>query len=62
VTAAGVVGLEGEGMDVRLALRPAIPAGGAAGVPEVGLRLTGPAAAPTRTPELSGVLRWLSRG
>jgi hypothetical protein len=62
VTAAGVVGLGGEGMDVRLALRPAIPAGGAADVPEVGLRLTGPAAAPTRTPELSGVLRWLSRG
>jgi uncharacterized protein involved in outer membrane biogenesis len=62
VTAAGVVGLGGEGMDVRLALRPAIPAGGAAGVPEVGERLTGPAAAPTRTPELSGVLRWLSRG
>ncbi len=59
VTASGVIGLEG--IDVQLGLRPTLPGDPAAG-PEVGLRLTGPATAPVRTPEFSDVLRWLGHG
>lgn len=40
--------------DGRLTLRPG------AGLPDVSARLTGPAIAPVRTPELAGVARWLA--
>ncbi len=47
--------LPGESVDLRLALRPAAP-----GAPALGLRLIGPAAAPSRTPELADLARWLA--
>lgn len=60
IEGSGVAGLAGGGLDLRLVLRPAME-GGAPG-PEIGLQLTGPVGAPRRTPDLAGVLRWLSRG
>ena len=46
-------------VDLRVSLRPAV-AGLEGEPPEIGLRLTGPPAAPRRTPELAGALRWLA--
>ena len=53
-TMAGTVELLGGTLDGRLTLRPGV------GLPEVSARLTGPAGAPARTPELAGVSRWLA--
>ncbi|WP_048861964.1 AsmA family protein, partial [Acidisphaera rubrifaciens] len=60
IEAAGVAGLAGGGLDLRLALRPATEDGRPG--PAIGLQLTGPPDAPRRIPDLAGVLRWLSRG
>ncbi|WP_158292242.1 hypothetical protein, partial [Paracraurococcus ruber] len=51
-TATGLLDLGRGALDLRLATRPAAEG------PEVALRLTGPAAAPQRLPELAGFLRW----
>ena len=42
-------------LDLRMLLRPAV-----SDPPDIGLRLTGPASAPRRTPELAGANRWLA--
>ena len=60
VTASGTAGLSGtldllgDALDARLALRPSEE------LPELLVRLTGPAAQPVRTPELAGLARWLA--
>ena len=52
LTLRGEVDLARAALDVTAAQKPADP------VPEVGIRLTGPAAQPRRVPDLSGWLRW----
>ena len=52
LTRSGEVDLGRGALDLRLAARPLPEA------PEVGLRRTGPAAAPQRVPELAPFLRW----
>jgi uncharacterized protein involved in outer membrane biogenesis len=58
---AGVVHATGDMMladgtlDVRLAVQPDVPH-----APELGIRLTGPIEHPSRTPELSGLARWMA--
>ncbi len=54
VDLAGSVGLGAATLDLHAALHPAL-----ANPPEIGLRLTGPLAAPHRAPELAGFLRWV---
>ena len=58
----GGVDLLGGSLDMRIALLPAVPGGPVQGVagPVLGMRLTGLAAALTRTPEVAGVARWLA--
>ncbi len=48
--------------EARLVLRPEPPPDTGAGAdrPEIGLRIAGPFGAPTRTPELAGISRWLA--
>ena len=55
VTVTGNLDLPDDAIDVHLALRPALD-----GTPLVGLRLIGPMAAPSRTPELAELARWLA--
>jgi hypothetical protein len=57
VTATGTVGLTTADADLSLALQPALPD---SHPPALGLRLTGPLAAPARIPELGAALRWLA--
>jgi AsmA protein len=57
-TLTGSFDLQNAGVDVRLALTPFV-AGGTTG-PVLGLRLTGPARALVRTPEMAGSARWLA--
>ncbi len=52
-TASGTIDLGRALMALRLAIVPAVP-----DAPEIGLRLSGPAAAPERVPELAGAMRW----
>ena len=52
-TARGTIDLGRALMALRLAIVPAVP-----DAPEIGLRLSGPAAAPERVPELAGAMRW----
>ena len=54
VHAAGSVDLPGAALDLTLALQPAME-----GAPTIGSRLIGPAANPSRTPDLAGLMRWL---
>jgi hypothetical protein len=51
-TATGEIDLARGTLDLRLLARPVAEA------PEIGLRLTGPATAPRRLPELAPFLRW----
>jgi hypothetical protein len=51
-TATGEIGLGRGALDLRIAAKPVAEA------PEIGLRLTGPAEAPRRLPELAAFLRW----
>lgn len=51
----GTVDLQGGGENLQLTLR-----GSAPGMPSLGLRLTGAGDAVVRTPELSGLARWLA--
>ena len=53
VTARGTIDLGRALLALRLAIVPAV-----ADAPEIGLRLSGPAAAPERVPELAGAVRW----
>jgi uncharacterized protein involved in outer membrane biogenesis len=55
----GGVDLLGGGLDLRLTLLPDVAGVGGAG-PILGMRLTGKATAPVRTPEMAGVARWLA--
>ncbi|MBV9736451.1 MAG: AsmA family protein [Acidisphaera sp.] len=55
-TLSGSIDLPGAAFDLHALLRAAVP-----DAPEVGLRLTGPFAAPRRTPELADVARWRTR-
>ena len=58
-TISGSIDLVGDAVDVRLGLSPAPgPAGGAG--PNLGLRLSGSATEPVRTPELAGLAQWLA--
>lgn len=60
---AGTLDLAGGALDMRLGLVPAVPpANSGVGVtaPVLGARVTGPATAPRRTPELAGLARWLA--
>jgi len=52
VTATGEIDLGRGALDLRIAARPVADA------PEIGLRVTGPAASPQRVPELASFLRW----
>ncbi len=51
--AAGNIDLPAAAAALRFELRPAMP-----DPPVLGLRVTGPLAAPVRTPELADVTRW----
>ena len=51
--ARGTIDLSRALLALRLAIVPAVP-----DAPEIGLRLSGPAAAPERVPELAGAVRW----
>ena len=53
IALAGAVDLPGATADLHVSLRPALP-----DPPTLGLRLTGPIAAPARTPELAGLALW----
>jgi hypothetical protein len=53
-TLTGTLDLLGDALDGQLTLHPG------AGMPDLGVRLSGPAEAPVRTPELAGVARWLA--
>ncbi len=55
IAATGSVDLPEEAIDVHLALQPALET-----APVIGLRLIGPVAAPSRSPELAGLARWLA--
>ena len=55
MNAAGTVDLSGRLFDLDLSLRPD------AGLPELGLLITGPLAAPHRVPELAGLAAWLAK-
>ena len=61
VSAQGTIDLPGAALDVDLAIDPSPPAGTTAALPQVGLRLTGAADLPRRTPELAAAARWLGR-
>jgi uncharacterized protein involved in outer membrane biogenesis len=52
-TLQGLLDIAGQTAELRLAVRPAVP-----DPPEIALRLSGPLAAPTRTPELADAQRW----
>ncbi len=54
VHATGSVDLPGAALDLTLALQPALE-----GAPAIGARLIGPAANPSRTPDLAELTRWL---
>jgi uncharacterized protein involved in outer membrane biogenesis len=53
IDAAGIIDLVGRTEELRLALSPAVPS-----PPRLGLRLSGPIGAPTRTPDLLDAARW----
>jgi hypothetical protein len=53
IAASGLIDLVGASEELRLDLTPA-----GAGAPRLGLRLAGPAATPTRTPDLADLIRW----
>ena len=53
VAARGTIDLSRALLALRLAIMPAVP-----DAPEIGLRVSGPAAAPERVPELAGAVRW----
>jgi uncharacterized protein involved in outer membrane biogenesis len=55
VTATGTIDLTRALLALRLAVVPAVPE-----APEIGLRVTGPADAVVRVPELAGAVRWRS--
>ena len=56
---AGNVDLVGDGIDLRFGFIPALSPGGETS-PTLGLRLSGSASDPVRTPELVGLARWLA--
>lgn len=56
----GSLDLLGGVADLRLALRPGTSGAGSPAAPEFGLRVTGPATALVRTPELAGLSLWLA--
>ncbi len=55
IAVTGTFDVPEEAVDARLALRPALEA-----APDIGLRLIGPAAAPSDSPELADLTRWLA--
>ncbi len=56
IAVTGSADAPGAAVALRLALRPALD-----GAPTLGLRLIGPVDAPSRTPELADLARWLAR-
>lgn len=54
-TVRGNADLRTGALDLQFSLTPAVPS-----APSLGLRLTGPATAPARTPELAALARWLA--
>jgi large subunit ribosomal protein L24 len=52
---AGGINLPGQRLDLRLAVRPALP-----NPPEIAIRLSGPPDHPARTPELAALSRFLA--
>ena len=55
VTLNGAFDLMGGGLDLRIGVAPAV-----VNAPKLGVRVSGPAAAPVRTPELAGLALWLA--
>ncbi|WP_158742097.1 AsmA family protein [Acidisphaera sp. L21] len=55
IAATGTVDLPGEAIDAHLAIRPALEK-----APSIGLRIIGPVASPSRSPELADLARWLA--
>src|SRR5262249_32941605 len=53
--AAGAINLVGRALDLRIALRPAVPS-----PPEIALHLVGPIGQPKRIPDLAGLARWIA--
>jgi hypothetical protein len=55
IATTGTIDFPGEAIDAHLALRPALEK-----APVIGLRIIGPAASPSRSPELADLARWLA--